>query len=79
MSVKFITRNFEVVTLALGLLKKTHGHAADDVAQSVQAMIKIALMLTSIWLALPVEVTPLHQQDKFLSYYEQIKMTAECT
>ncbi len=68
MSVKFITRNFEVVTLALGLLKKTHGHAADDVAQSVQAMIKITLMLTSICLALLVEVTQLHQQEKFITY-----------
>ncbi len=40
MAAKFLTRNFDVVTLVFGLLKKTNGSAAADVAQSFQAMIQ---------------------------------------
>ncbi len=42
-SVKFITRNFDVVTLALGLHKKTNGYAAADLYESVQPMIQDCL------------------------------------
>ncbi len=42
-SVKFITRNFDFVTLVIGLLDKTNGHDAVDIAQSVQAMIQDCL------------------------------------
>lgn len=57
---------FDVFTLALGLLRKTGGHAVVDVVQYVQAMIQDCLNVDTHAVCTTGGSDTMHQQEKCL-------------